>query len=371
MAAEGDAEAAHLTAEIPEWKRREVDAIADLVAAHDTVGVVGVAGIPSRQLQEMRAALHGRGQLRMGRNTLLRRGLEAADEGVETLVDDVTGQVGIVVSDENPFTLFKTLEETKTAAPINAGEVAPNDIVIEEGDTGIDPGPFVGELQQVGADARIQEGSIQVLSDSTVAVAGDEVSQQLANVLSELGIEPKEVGLDLRAVFADGVEFSPDELAIDVDEYRADVQSAAARAHQLSVGAAYPTAQTAGALLAKASTDARAVGIAGAIESPDLADDLVARADSQLRALAAHIDDEEALPEELRGTPEAAESAEAAEEAEAEESAEAAEEAEAEESTEDAEETQEETADAEPDGAGDDDDDDGGDAGAGMGDLFG
>jgi large subunit ribosomal protein L10 len=150
------------------------------------------------------------------------------------------------------------------------------------------------------------DGSIKVTEDSTVLAAGEEVSSALANVLSELGIEPKEVGLDLRAVYSDGVLFDPEELAIDVDAYRADIQAAAAGGRNLSINAVYPTARTAGALLGKASGEATSLGLHAAVESPDLADDLVARADARMRALAAHIDDEEALPEELRGTAPAA-----------------------------------------------------------------
>ncbi|MFW6320270.1 MAG: 50S ribosomal protein L10, partial [Halohasta sp.] len=195
--------------------------------------------------------------------------------------------------------------------PINAGEVAPNDIVIPEGDTGVDPGPFVGELQQIGADARIQEGSIQVLSDSTVLEEGEVVDQQLASVLGEMGIEPKEVGLDLKSVYSEGVLFSPDELAIDVEEYRADIQSAAAAARNLSINAEYPTTQTAPSLIAKATGQAKSVALAGAVESPDVLGDLVGKADGQVRALAAAIDDPEALPEELRDVEAAAEESDA------------------------------------------------------------
>ena len=293
---------------IPQWKREEVDEIVSLIESYDSVGVVDVAGIPSRQLQDMRRTLHGRAQLRISRNTLVVRALEEVDAGIEALVADVSGQVGLILTNENPFSLYQTLEDTKTQAPINAGEIAPNDIVIEEGDTGIDPGPFVGELQGVGADARIQEGSIQVLSDSVVCEAGEEVSTDLANVLGELGIEPKEVGLDLRSVYADGVLFDSEELAIDVAEYRADVEAAAARARNLSVNAGYPTATTAPTLLSKARGEAKSLGLQASIESPDLADDLVSKADGQVRALAAAIDHEEALPEDLRdvaATPEA------------------------------------------------------------------
>jgi large subunit ribosomal protein L10 len=351
------AEAERRTEVIPEWKREEVDDLVELIGSYESVGVVDVSGIASRQLQQMRAELHGTARLRMSRNTLVRRALEDVDEGVEALGDYVSGQVGLIGTDDNPFGLFRQLEASKTPAPISGGEVAPNDIVIPEGDTGMDPGPFVGELQNVGAAAQIMDGSIKVTADSTVAEAGDEVSDDLASVLAELGIEPKEVGLDLRAVFSDGVLFEPEELAIDVDEYRADVQAAVAGARNLSINAGYPTSQTVPAMLAKASGRAKSVGIAAEVESPDVLGDLVSRADSQVRALAALIDDPDALPEDLL---------EAAEEAATEEPA--AEPASDEQADESSETDDTEDAEAEADEDGDDDDDDGGEA---LGAMFG
>ena len=341
------------TETIPEWKREEVDELVEFIDSYASVGIVGVAGIPSRQLQAMRRELHGSAGVRMSRNTLTTRALEEVDDGVEALTEYVSGQVALVGTNDNPFGLFKQLEASKTPAPINEGEVAPNDIVIPEGDTGVDPGPFVGELQTVGASARIMDGSIKVTEDSTVLEEGEVVDDDLANVLVELGIEPKEVGLDLRAVYSEGVLFEPEELELDVDEYEADIRSAAAAARNLSVNAAYPTAATAGTLLAKASGEAKSVGLFAEIESPDVVPDLIGKADAQLRALAAQIDDEEALPEELQGV-EAAPAAEPATD-------DADEEEQADEETEDAEE-------ADTDDA---DDDDGDDGGEGLGAMFG
>ena len=335
---------ARQTETIPEWKRAEVDDIVQMLESYESVGIVGLTGIPSRQLQNMRRELHGDAELRVSRNTLVIRALEAVGDGLEDLIGEVSGQIGLIGTDENPFGLYKQLEASKTPAPINAGEIAPNDIVIPEGDTGVDPGPFVGELQSVGADARIDDGSIKVMSDSKVLEAGEEVSADLEGVLNELGIEPKEVGLDLRKVVAEGILFAADELAIDIDEYQANIEAAAARARNLSLNASYPTAQTAPTLLAKASADAKSLGLQAAIESPDLASDLVSTADAQVRALAAQIDDDEALPEELRGI-------EAPVTEEPEEQDDDQEEAEAE--------------------ADDDDDDDDEDAAAGLGNMFG
>jgi len=339
------AETERRTEHVPAWKQDEVDALVEFIEGYDSIGVVSVVGIPSRQFQAMRAELHGSAAVRISRNSLIHRALDRVDEGLESLADHVTGQVGLVGTDANPFGLYRHLEASKTPAPISEGEVAPNDIVIPKGDTGMDPGPFVGELQNVGAQAQILEGSIKVTADSVVAEAGDTVSAALASVLSELGIEPTEVGLDLRAVYADGTLFEADELAIDVDEYRADVALAASRAVNLAVEAAIPTAQTAPLLVSKAHAEATSLGLYAAIESPDLADDLVRKADAQVRALAALIDDEEALPEELRGAVAAPEA-----------------------STDTTDDTETEAEPAEADADDDEDEDDGGDA---LGALFG
>jgi large subunit ribosomal protein L10 len=347
------------TETIPQWKQEEVDNLVETLDSYESVGVVSIVGIPSRQLQAMRAELYGSAELRVSRNTLLVRALEQVSGELGELTQFVTGQVGLVGTNENPFGLFKQLEASKTPAPINAGEVAPNDIVISEGDTGVDPGPFVGELQQVGANARIDGGSIKVMEDSTVLSTGEEVSQQLANVLSELGIEPKEVGLDLRGVYADEVLFEPEELAIDIDEYRADIQSAASAGRNLSINADYPTTRTVDSMLAKAAGEAKNLGVFAAVESPDLAADLLSKANAQLRSLAVHIDDPEALPEELRDI-----GGDAAIEVDAEDTV-----SDATETNESSDNQSAEQSDADTDTSDDDDDD--GDDGDALGAMFG
>ncbi|WP_137283271.1 50S ribosomal protein L10 [Halorussus salinisoli] len=345
------AEAERKTETIPEWKKEEVEEIADLIEGYSSVGIVNVAGIPSRQLQTMRRNLHGSAELRISRNTLVERALDQVDEGVEELKQYVAGEIGLIGTNDNPFGLFQQLEASKSPAPIGAGEVAPNDIVIPEGDTGVDPGPFVGELQSIGAAARIMEGSIHVTEDSVVAEEGEEVDEDVANVLAELGMEPKEVGLDLQGVYSDGVLFEADELAIDIDEYRADVEAAAARARNLSVNAVYPTAQTTPTLVQKAEGEAKSLGLQAEIESPDVVPDLVSKADGQLRALAAQIDDEEALPEELSDVEAPAEGAASEDES--------------------TDEDTESDADAEDEAEADEDDDDDDESGDALGAMFG
>lgn len=338
------------TESIPEWKQAEVEAIASILGEGDTVGIVDVAGIPSRQLQAMRKTLHGHTRLRISRNTLIERALDQVDEGLEDLGEYVEGPIGLVVTDANPFSLYRRLEETKTPAPIGAGEVAPNDILIEAGDTGMDPGPFVGDLQNVGVPARIDEGSIKVMDTTTVLEAGGTVSRELAGVLNELDLEPKEVGLDLKAVFADGVIFHAEDLELDVDAYRDDFATGAARARGVALEVGYPASGMVDQLVANAHGAGRAVAVEAGFLEADTADAVLTAATAGGRALAAAIDDPEAVPS-VATPAEPTATADADPEAASET-------------------TEEET---EPEAGDDDeaDDDDTDAAGEGLGDLFG
>jgi len=289
-----------LTEEIPEWKRQEVEEFENLIEKHDAVGVVNVEGIASKQFQQLRRNLHGSAKVRVGRNTLMRRALE--EEGLENLVEYVEGQSGLLLTDENPFSLYQKIEEGKSSAPIKEGQAATSEVVVPEGDTGFDPGPLVGDLQQAGISARIEEGSIKVVEDSVVLEEGEGATPEVVEALAKLEIEPMEVGLDLRALVEkeDGTIFEPDTLDIDVEGYREDLEAAAAGGFNLGVNAGVLTDETRGPLLSKAYTDALALGIEAGVYEEEVLDSLLAEADSDVRALAAHLDDE-ALPEELQG----------------------------------------------------------------------
>jgi large subunit ribosomal protein L10 len=141
-----------------------------------------------------------------------------------------------------------------------------------------------------------------------------------------------------------------DEACHEADTATAQAPEAAtAAARNLSINAEYPTAQTVGSLLGKGAGEAKAVGLQAAIEDEELMPDLVSKADGQVRALAAQIDDPEALPEELQDV-EAPETEEQSDDQP--------------DDTEDADADEEEAEDEDDD----DDDEDGGDA---LGAMFG
>ena len=198
-------ELAHHSIHIPKWKKDEIEDIKRLITSHSSVGIVGIHGIPSNQLQLMRKSLRGIADLKMCRNSLIDRALAESSDDVKQINKYVEDQTALLFTNENPFKLFKILDKGKTSAPIKAGAVSPKDIVVEKGPTSFPPGPIVGELTGAGIAAGIEGGKVVIRQTKTVAKKGDVVDAKLASILSRLEIHPMELGLDLRAVYENGM----------------------------------------------------------------------------------------------------------------------------------------------------------------------
>ena len=191
-------------AHVAEWKKEEVNELKGLIESAEVVGIVNLLNIPARQLQEMRKTLAGKATIRLSKINLMKLALEDCDNekaNITGLSDFMEGQPALVCTDMNPFRLYKILEDSKTSAPAKAGATAPDDIVVPAGDTGFPPGPFLGDLQQIGVPAKIDKGKIVVSKDTVVVEAGEEVSKQVAAALTRMDIKPMEVGMDLKAVY--------------------------------------------------------------------------------------------------------------------------------------------------------------------------
>jgi large subunit ribosomal protein L10 len=199
------------------------------------------------------------------------------------------GQVAIIATEMNPFKLYKILEKSKTSAPAKAGAIAPDDIVVPEGDTGLTNLAFMGELGQVGIPARPQDGKIFIQKETVVVNAGEEVSKQMAATLARLDINPMEVGMDLKAVYEEGSIYTSDVLAIDEEQTLADVQNAFKNAFNLSVNAAIPTSETTSTIITLAYTRAVNVGVEAAIMTSETSEPIIGLAQAKMLALASEV----------------------------------------------------------------------------------
>lgn len=281
--------AAQYTARVAPWKKQEVEELTELLREHPVVGIARIDKLPSRQFQEVRQAVRENATIRVVKNTLLLRAIDEVNgekANLDDLEDHVTGQTALILSDANPFKVFRTVEDNKASAPARPGDPAPKDIWVEKGETPFKPGPVVGDLQKAGLPAKIEGGAVVISKRHKVAEEGEAISVDLADALSRLEIEPMIVGLDMKAVWEDGTVFDREVLDVDPQAFIDDLVNAHARAESLALEVQYPTAKTMPSLLQRGFSHARSLGLEASILEADLMDDLLARAHGQATSLA-------------------------------------------------------------------------------------
>ncbi len=274
------------TAHIPEWKVKDVEELVEMIKKSRVVGVVGVREIPADNLQQMRGSLRGNVEIRMVRNTIARRALEASAPEIRQLADFIEDQTALLFSNDNPFKLSGLLEKGKQPMPIKAGARAPKDIVIEAGVTSFSPGPMVGKLQAAGIPAAIKSGKVVINQQITLAKEGEVVSAKTADILKLMEIFPRNVGLELRAAYESGLIFNVKDLSINVEAQISELFAACAKAFGFAVEIGYATPKTVGPMLQKAQTKARALVLEAGLPVPSMMDMLLAKAAANANALA-------------------------------------------------------------------------------------
>jgi large subunit ribosomal protein L10 len=274
------------------WKKDVVSGLSKQVKSHKVVGVVDISNIPSKHLQDIRKKLKGTADFLIARNNLLMRALDKG--GVKGMDGYLKGPSGLIFSNLNPFQLEKLIYGCKTNAPAKPGSVAPFDLIVLAGDTGLPAGPVIGDFQAAGVKAKIQGGRIVVTENSLLVKGGERVDAKVAAVLTRLGIEPREITLKLNAAHEDGVIYAGDVLHIDERETIAKLQGAYRKAVNLAYNAGYYNKETVELFLYNAICKARNLMINAKIINRETISIYLGRADAQANALKA------ALPLELQ-----------------------------------------------------------------------
>ncbi|MBI4214422.1 50S ribosomal protein L10 [archaeon] len=280
--------------EVPEWKLDKVKEVSAWLKGKPVVGIVALSGLPSPQLQEIKKRLRGKGEIRVFQSIILKKALEKSKE-LKSLAEKISGPCGVIVSEDNPFRLFRFLKKNQGKRQARPGDRLESDIMVPAGDTNLPAGPALAELKMAKIDVKIDKGKIVVAKDSSVAKAGDSVTPQLAAALSKLNIKPIRVGVRLLTVYergetGEGGVFYPQEvLDIDEDTFNKSVVSAARSALNLSVNICYPTRQNVSFLLGKAHRDAVNLSVNAGIPEKETMPLLLSRGTAEASALASAL----------------------------------------------------------------------------------
>lgn len=285
------------TAKISPKNKLFADKVRKLVKKYNIIGVVDVESLPAPQFQKIRATVKKTAEILIVKKNIINlvfSEIESSHNGISKLSDKMTGVVGLIFTNDNPFTMYKFIKRNKSSAPAKPGSIAPKDIVIPAGPTPFAPGPIIGELGSFKIKAGISNGKVEIKQDSLVAKEGDEISAGLAGILTRLGIEPMEVGLNIKAIYENGVIYERKVLDVDEEAILNDLREESRRAFSLSLGLGYITKENISYLIGNAGRNSISLGIGIDYPSSDTINQLLQKAKIQSNNLGAK------LPEDLR-----------------------------------------------------------------------
>lgn len=128
----------------------------------------------------------------------------------------------------------------KVAAPARAGAVAPADVFVPAGNTGMEPGK-TSFFQALGVPTKIARGTIEITSDLKLVETGSKVGASEATLLNMLNISPFTYGMSIAQVYDGGQTFHPSVLDIEESQLFAALNSAIKTIATISLATNYPT----------------------------------------------------------------------------------------------------------------------------------
>jgi len=219
------------------------DKLKALLEENKSIFIVGVDNVSSQQMHEIRLALRGEAVVLMGKNTMVRRAIKGFitdSPEYERLLPFVKGNIGFVFTNADLKTIRDKILHNKVAAPARAGAVAPADVYIPAGNTGMEPGK-TSFFQALGVPTKIARGTIEITSDLKLVDAGTKVGASEATLLNMLNISPFTYGMGISQVYDQGNTFPPSVLDIEESQLLKAFSSAITTIACISLAANFPT----------------------------------------------------------------------------------------------------------------------------------
>ncbi len=273
---------------IPKWKLEEVEELSKLISSHRVIAVFKLTGLRANLLHEMRKKLRGTAILRVAKRNLFKKAAEKVGKPeLIKLIEDIKEPIGFIFSNTSAFKLKIILDKNRIPMHAKAGEKADFDVVVPEMNTGLPPGPILSEFGKLGIPTKIEGGQIWIARDTVVAKKGDEISPALASLLARLDIKAVLKGVSIERAFEDGVLLTKEQLEIDLEKVKEDLQLAHGQAITLSTEIGYVTKENASMILVKCHLEAKALAAEAEIPSKDTIEDIILRAEAKAQALKA------------------------------------------------------------------------------------
>ena len=276
----------------PKGKAQMYAQLQELPKKYKVMALVKMDKVRASQILPLRKKLKGEVEFFSIKDKVARKALEKIDvPGIKQTIEQLTGQCMFMFTNMSPFKLNVLLAKNKVMMPARAGDIASMDVVVPAKNTGIAPGPMLTEFKEAGIPTKIDQGTIWIMKDSTPVKKGEPINEKLAPLLGKLDIKPVEAGIALESALEEGLQYSREDLIVDVESVRNEFAQAHQEAVSLSIEAAYITPENIEAILSKAAQHARSLSIESAFMTDETKEQILQKADAQARGVASKAKD--------------------------------------------------------------------------------
>lgn len=153
--------------------------------------------------------------------------------------------MGFVFCKDDLSEIRNIILDNKSPAPARLGVIAPIDVFIPPGPTGMDPS-HTSFFQSLGISTKIVKGQIEIQEHVHLIKQGEKVTASSATLLQKFNMKPFSYGVDVRTVYDDGVIYDAKVLDITdediLEKFSKGVSNVAAlsRATGVITEASYP-----------------------------------------------------------------------------------------------------------------------------------
>lgn len=224
-------------------KARYKEKLEGLIREYQNLLIVSVDNVGSNQMQKIRVAIRGLGVVLMGKNTIIRKVLR--EEGktnpkLLALLPFIVGNMGFVFTNNNLNNVRKAITEHKVPAAARAGSLAPTDVFVPPGPTGMDPGQ-TAFFQALNIATKIQKGAIEIINTVHLIKAGEKVTSSAVALLSKLDLKPFFYGMLVNHVYENGFVYAASVLDLSSADLFAKFFNGVHKITALSLEIGYPT----------------------------------------------------------------------------------------------------------------------------------
>jgi len=250
-------------------KEKYVIRLIEYLDNYKNILIVSVDHVGSNQMQKARIALRGKAVILMGKNTLMRKVIreqaQQKNPALETLLPLIYGNMGLVMTNNNLNEIRKIVLDIKVTAPAKSGSLAPADVFIPPGPTGLDPGQ-TSFFQALNIATKIVKGAIELVNQVHLIKVGEKVTSSHVALLTKLNILPFFYGFEISNVYENGTVYAANILDTTQEELMTKFFNGVRRFAALSLAINYPTAASLSYIVAGAFSKIIALSLEADLE---------------------------------------------------------------------------------------------------------